>query len=165
MKTMFLILVFLFSTNFAQEAVQKKAPNFELTTIEDEEVELADFLGEGPVLINFWATWCKPCVEEMKYYQDIYDKYASDGMKMLAISEDNERSVAKVVPFIRVNNYTFTVLLDIDNSVARDYYVRVVPHTYILTSDGEIVYSHSGYKKGDEKKVEQIISELIGDKK
>jgi peroxiredoxin len=159
-----ILLLFAVSIISAQEATKKVAPNFELETIEDETVELSDFLGEGPVLINFWATWCKPCVEEMKYYQEIYDKHKADGMKMLAISEDTERSVAKVLPYIKANNYNFTVLLDPDNAVARDFYVRVVPHTYILNSEGEIVYSHSGYKKGDEKEVERIITELLGEK-
>jgi len=167
MKKIAIILLLIFGAGFAQESkiVKKKAPGFELTTIDDEDVALADYLGEGPVLINFWATWCKPCVEEMKYYQKIYDTYKEKGLKFLAISEDNERSVAKVIPYVRANNYNFTVLLDPDNAVARDYYVRVVPHTYILNSSGEIVYSHSGYKKGDEKIVEKKILELLGEKK
>ncbi len=161
MKYLTLILFFVFTVTFAQNAVNKKAPDFELETISGDEVALSDFLGNGPVLINFWATWCKPCVEEMKYYQEIYDKYKERGLTLLAISEDNERSVAKVIPYIRSNNYNFTVLLDPDNSVARDYYVRVVPHTYVLDKNGNIVFSHSGYKKGDEKEVEKIIVELL----
>ena len=161
MKYLTLILFFAFTVTFAQNAVNKKAPDFELETISGDEVALSDFLGDGPVLINFWATWCKPCVEEMKYYQEIYDKYKERGLTLLAISEDNERSVAKVIPYIRSNNYNFTVLLDPDNSVARDYYVRVVPHTYVIDANGNIVLSHSGYKKGDEKEVEKIIVELL----
>ena len=161
MKYLTLILFFAFTVTFAQNAVNKKAPDFELETISGDEVALSDFLGNGPVLINFWATWCKPCVEEMKYYQEIYDKYKERGLTLLAISEDNERSVAKVIPYIRSNNYNFTVLLDPDNSVARDYYVRVVPHTYVIDANGNIVLSHSGYKKGDEKEVEKIIVELL----
>ncbi len=160
----FLLLISVGTYSQNKNSVKKQAPDFELQTINDDDVALSDFLGDGPVIINFWATWCKPCVEEMKYYQNIYDEYKNKGLKLLAISEDNERSVAKVIPFIRANNYNFTVLLDTDNEVARDYYVRVVPHTYILNSKGEIVYSHSGYKKGDEKLVEQKINELLGEK-
>ncbi len=161
MKYLTLILFFTFTVTFAQNAVNKKAPDFEIETISGDEVALSDFLGNGPVLINFWATWCKPCVEEMKYYQEIYNKYKERGLTLLAISEDHERSVAKVIPYIRSNNYNFTVLLDPDNSVARDYYVRVVPHTYVIDANGNIVFSHSGYKKGDEKEVEKIIVELL----
>ncbi len=162
----FLTILFIFfaATFFAQENAVKKAPEFELEDINGDEAALSDYLGEGPVLISFWATWCKPCVEEMKHYEQLYKKYESRGLKVIAISEDNERSTAKVIPFIRSNQYTFDVLLDPDNSVARDYYVRVVPHTYVLDKEGKIVYSHSGYKRGDELLVEKKIKELLGEK-
>ncbi len=160
MKTLFLLLIFTFVIN-AQSGQLAKAPDFELDDINGNTFELADFIGAGPVLITFWATWCKPCMEDLPRYNEIFEKYKDNNLKMVAISEDTERSVAKVIPYIRSRQYKFTVLLDSENEAARDYYVQVVPHTFILNKNGEIVYSHSGYKKGDEIEVESIIKNLL----
>ncbi len=163
MKLFFTILLFAFVIT-AQNKNFSKAPDFELDDINGETYELSDFIGDGPVLITFWATWCKPCMEDLPHYNAIYEKYKDRNFKMIAISEDTERSLAKVVPYIRSHGYKFTVLLDSENEAARDYYVQVVPHTIILNKKGEIVYSHSGYKKGDEIEVEKIIKNLLSSK-
>ena len=80
---------------------------------------------------------------------------------LLGISTDSEKSVAKVKPFIKTKNYTFTVLLDTNSEVARSYYARAVPYTVIIDQNGNIVYSHIGYKKGDELIVKEIIGKLV----
>ncbi len=159
-KKAIFILFLGFLSVFSQNQ-SSKAPNFELENLSGEFVELKDFLGKGPILINFWATWCKPCMEELKIYNKIYEKYKSNNLQMFAISVDNEKSMSKVLPFVRSNNYKFQVLLDSENQTARDYYVQTVPHTFLINSKGEIVYSHSGFKKGDEIQIEEHIKKLL----
>jgi len=159
-KSILLFLLLTCSFLFAQENV-RKAPDFRLENIKGKTTTLKDFLGEGPVLICFWATWCKPCIEELKAYQKIYKKFSSKGMKMVAISNDSERSIAKVKPFVKRKKLSFNVLLDPNRKVAKKYYANNVPHTIIIDKTGNIVYSHAGYKHGDEKKVKQIITDLL----
>jgi cytochrome c biogenesis protein CcmG, thiol:disulfide interchange protein DsbE len=139
----------------------KIAPDFRLQDIDRNNVELNKILGKGPVLISFWATWCKPCVEEMAEYTLIYNEYKAKGLEMLAISVDDEKSVAKVKPYVKSKNYPFTVLLDTNSEVARKYYVRSVPMTFLLNDEGRIIYQSLGFKKGDEIKLKKIIKELL----
>src|SRR5690606_34227440 len=90
----------------------RKAPDFKLPDLDGNYLDLSKFTGEGPVLISFWATWCKPCMEELTEFNKIYNDYKDKGFKLIAISTDNEKTVAKVKPFIRSKGYNFTVLLD-----------------------------------------------------
>lgn len=161
-----IISVFLFTTlSFSQtdkqqntEAIKgKKAPNFVLTDIDGNSFELQKNLGEGPVLLSFWATWCKPCLEELNEYQKIVNEFAAKGFKMYGISTDNEKTVAKVKPFVKSKNYKFKVLLDTNSEVARKYYAQQIPFSVLIDKKGQIIYSHLGYMKGDEKKVRSLI--------
>ncbi len=166
MNKLFLLPVFfIFAvTVFAQdhkEETGRSAPEFKLENVQGDYISLKDELGEGPVLLSFWATWCKPCIEEMTKYKDIYNEYKDKGLKVLAISIDDERTVAKVKPFVRSKNYPFPVLLDTNSEVARKYYAQNVPYSVLLDKAGNIVYTHLGYMKGDELKMKNKIDGLI----
>jgi peroxiredoxin len=97
----------------------------------------------------------------MSKYKDIYEDYKDKGFKILAISIDNERTVAKVKPFVRSKRYPFTVLLDTNSEVARKYYAQNVPYSVLLDKNGKIVYTHLGYMKGDELKMKNKLDKLI----
>ncbi len=166
MKLIFLSLLLLFIVNLsAQEKEEqltgRKAPEFKLENIDGDYIALNDEIGSGPVLLSFWATWCKPCVEEMTKYKDLYEDYKDKGFKVLAISIDDERSVAKVKPFVKSKRYPFMVLLDPNSEVARKYYAQNVPYSVLLDKSGKIVYTHLGYMKGDELKMKNKIDELF----
>ncbi len=167
MNKLFLLplLLLLFTVSITaqeqQEQTGRSAPNFKLENVQGDYVSLKDELGDGPVLISFWATWCKPCIEEMTKYKDIYSDLKDKGLKVLAISIDDERTVAKVKPFVRSKNYPFPVLLDTNSEVARKYYAQNIPYSVLLDKSGNIVYTHLGYMKGDELKMKNKIEELI----
>jgi len=144
-----------------EDITGRKAPNFKLVNLDGKYVELNSITGNGPMLLSFWATWCKPCLEEMAEYHKIYDQYKDKGFTLLAISTDTEKSIAKVKPYIKSKGYNFMVLLDSNNEVARKYYAQQMPYTVLIDKNGNIVYSHLGYMKGDEQKVEKLISELL----
>jgi peroxiredoxin len=166
MRKIFIVMMILGLTTFnsAQDAevTETEATNFVLENIDGDVIELNEHMGEGPILISFWATWCKPCKEELPHVQELLEKYEEQGLTVFAISTDSEKSVAKVKPYIKSHNYTFEVLLDTNSEVARSYYVRSVPFTLIIDKSGKVVYQQLGYRKGDEIKVEEVISKIIG---
>jgi peroxiredoxin len=166
MRLVFLIVFTLFISlpiiaQNEEEITGRKAPNFKLVNLDGKYVELNKEAGNGPILLSFWATWCKPCLEEMAEYNKIYEQYKDKGFSLLAISTDNEKSVAKVKPYIKSKGYNFSVLFDTNSEVARKYYAQQMPYTILIDKSGNIVYSHLGYMKGDEQKVEKLITELL----
>ncbi|MCK6622320.1 MAG: TlpA family protein disulfide reductase [Calditrichaceae bacterium] len=159
MKKLVLLAMLIFGlTAGAQE---KTAPDFTLPTLEGKNYQLSKNLGKGPILINFWATWCIPCREEMKKLKEIYQTYEKDGLQILSISIDDPKTVSKVKSFINTNRYPFTVLLDTNNEVFQLYKGTNPPLSLLLDRSGKIVYEHTGYRKGDEKKLEEKIAALI----
>jgi len=160
-----LIIIFLFSlfitAQESEELAGRRAPNFVLENLDGDYVELNQEIGEGPILLSFWATWCKPCIEELTEFKKLYDDYKDKGFKLLAISTDSERTVAKVKPYVKSKNYDFPVLYDTSGDVARIYYARAVPFTVLIDEKGAIVYSHLGYMRGDEQIVNDKVKEML----
>lgn len=115
------------------------APDFELTTLDGETVRLSDYLGKK-VILNFWATWCPPCKEEMPHMQKIYEEYKNQGVEMLAVnltSQDKGKEV--IAQFVKDHNLTFTVPLDEEGLVGQKYQVMTVPTSYMIDTQGNIV--------------------------
>lgn len=136
----------------------RKGPNFKTEYLDGESFELNSELGDGPILLSFWATWCKPCLDELSEYKKLYKEFKDKGFKMYAIATDDERTVSKVKPLVKSKGYDFPVLLDTNMDISRLYYAQSVPYSVIIDKKGMIIYSHLGYMKGDEIKVREIIS-------
>ncbi|OGC00187.1 hypothetical protein A2V82_07375 [candidate division KSB1 bacterium RBG_16_48_16] len=155
--TIFLLLFLLTTSAFA------KAESFSLRDTDGELVRLDDYLGKGPVVLDFWATWCKPCVKSLPKMQKLYEKLQDRGLVVLAINEDGPRSLAKVAPFASSLGLTFPILLDEDRDVVRQYQVSGLPTTIIIDKDQNVVHTMRGYRPGDEKAVEQLLESLLGE--
>ncbi|HLR07700.1 MAG TPA: TlpA disulfide reductase family protein [Bacillota bacterium] len=118
------------------------APDFELETLEEDTVvRLSDLQGER-VIVNFWATWCAPCREEIPDFQKLYD---SEDVEILAVNmTESEKSEDDVIEFVDEFAMTFPVLLDVDSEVSETYQVQAYPTTYMIDSNGHIQYIAMG---------------------
>jgi len=115
--------------------VGKQAPDFQLPNLEGPPVSLSDFRGK-PILLNFWATWCGPCRQEMPLIQAIFEEQPDNGLVILAI--DIGENASAVNNFMQSNNFSFPVLLDTDQDVALEYNIRAIPTTFFIDKDGLI---------------------------
>jgi len=135
---------------------------FTLSDVKGNDVKFSDYLGKGPLLVNFWALWCEPCKQEMKAFKALADKFKAEGVSMIAINTDQVRSLAKVRAYVTTQNIDFPVLTDPDGSAARDIFsMESLPFSLILMPDGSVYKKHIGYTAGDEKTTEKELTELI----
>ncbi len=138
-----------------------KAPGFTLKNIEGTTFVLQDELGKGPLVFDFWATWCKPCIKGLKKMQEIHAAYKKKGVRIYTVNIDGPRNQAKIRPFLRRHRLTLPVLLDKTSQLMKDYHLIGVPATLIISRHGELVYQHQGYKPGDEKKVSEQLDRML----
>jgi cytochrome c biogenesis protein CcmG, thiol:disulfide interchange protein DsbE len=120
------------------------APNFTLLNTELKEVSLTDYQGKV-VLLDFWATWCKPCEAEIPLFIALYDQYRSQGFEMVGISLDDER-LKVVEPFIERLGVNYTILLG-EAELIGEYDVRQIPSAFLINRDGQIVKAFHGEQK------------------
>ena len=140
---------------------QDISPNFSLKKINGRTVKIGEYLENGPVLINFWATWCAPCKKEMVFLEKFENEYKKEGFSVLSISIDSQKSLAQVRSYIRINNYSFDVFLDPNMKVFKKMNGNLMPTNILLDKKGNIIWRHYGYLPGDEKNMNlQIRSAL-----
>lgn len=114
-------------------AVGNVAPDFQLQNLDGQSITLSDLKG-NPVLVNFWATWCGPCVSEMPYIQEIHEEWSDRGLMVLAINIGD--SAAEAEQFLHDHNLSLPVLLDTKKVVAQKYNIRAIPTTFFIDKDG-----------------------------
>jgi cytochrome c biogenesis protein CcmG/thiol:disulfide interchange protein DsbE len=143
-----------------------KVPHAIVQTMEGRKVDASTFSNGGkPIIINFWATWCAPCKKELSTIADVYsDWQAKTGVKLIAISIDDARSMARVKPYVDGQDWDYEVYLDPNGDLKRALNVNNVPHTFLLNGKGEIVWQHNNYVPGDEKELFRKVLELTGTK-
>lgn len=137
------------------------APAFELEVYSGGRTSLADHLADGPVIVDFWATWCGPCRHALPHLQSLQDQYADRGLTVLAVSIDDPRNQPKIGAFVRAQKLSFPVLLDGDSRVARLYRATSVPTTFLISPAGRVVAFHRGYREGDEKLIADEVAALF----
>jgi thiol-disulfide isomerase/thioredoxin len=160
MKSLNLLIIFLFLSliSFAQE----KLPNVVLKDINGKSVNLSEITNDGkPFVINFWATWCAPCKRELNTISELYTDWQNDtGVKIYAISIDDQRTVDKVKPYVSAQGWEYEVLLDTNGDLKRALGVNNVPFTFLVDGKGNIVWKHNNYNPGDEEELYEQIEKL-----
>jgi peroxiredoxin len=130
-------LVWLQSAKYEPLAVGKPAPDFSLADLNDKPYRLSDFRGKV-VFLNFWATWCKPCREEMPSMEILNKNFEKDGLVILAVSIDRVTTSKDIPPFVKGLNLTFPVLIDSWGRTDKPYKRMGVPETFIIDREGII---------------------------
>ena len=150
------ILTALFILGFSFSTLSAVPTGWTLKDLDGGRYTLSENLGNGPMMLLFWATWCRPCKQEMKEYKSIFENYQEKGVQILAIAEDNSKTQGKVRSYIRSVGYEFTVLLDPTREVLKSYGGVSLPDTVILDSMGEVQKIYRG-------KIQKIdeLSELL----
>ena len=134
-------------------------PDVTLRDIYGHEIKVAELAQTGkPVLISFFATWCKPCMRELKAVAELYPDWQEEtGVQMYIVSVDQAQDSHKVKPLVDGNGWEYHVLLDPNGAFKRAMNVQSIPHMFILNSKGEIVYNHVGYTEGDETAIRKYL--------
>lgn len=134
-------------------------PDTKLKSLSGKAIQSGEFSNDGQAyVVSFWATWCKPCIQELTAFNENYiDWQEETGMKVIAISIDDARNAKKVLPFVNGQAWEFEVYLDENQDFKRAMNVNTVPHTFIVNGKNEIVYSHNSYAPGDE---EELIEKI-----
>ncbi len=157
------ILMIIFSALLLLSALAfAEVESFSLRNLDGDLVSSDEFIGKGPVLLDFWATWCKPCLKNLPKLEKIYQEYAEKGLTVLAINEDGTRSLSKVEPLVNSLGLTFPVLIDEDREIMRLYDVNGLPTSILIDKNKQIVLTLRGYRPGDEQDLKQKLDELLG---
>ena len=158
------ILVFLIAPVLAEESKKAGAgfPEFKLENLDGEEFTTDEIFADVDlVLIDFFTYYCKPCRKLWPQISRLQDKYGDRGFKAVMFSEDQPEGIPLLRTYLGQKNYSFIVLCDVEGEVEEFYGVRAHPTTILLDSDGNIIYQHEGYNKGDEEEIEAKIIEYL----
>ena len=137
------------------------APPLQLPTLDEKESTLEQFKG-GYVLLNFWATWCPPCLEEMPSMETIHQRYKDKGFSVVAVSSD-EGGREDVLPFIEKLGVTFPILLDADKAVSSVYGAINLPLSFVLDPEGNVILGAQGERDWSSEEAISVLDELIGE--
>ena len=129
-----------------------KIPSATVKKLDGTKVNTTTFSNNGkPIVISFWATWCKPCKKELDAIAENYADWQKEtGVKLIAISIDDAHSSGKVVTDVKTKGWEYEVYLDENSDFKRAMNVNNVPHTFLVDGNGKIVWSHNSYTEGDE---------------
>jgi len=140
-----------------------KIPVVTIKNLDGSKVSTSTFTNNGkPIIISFWATWCKPCKKELDNILDDYADWQKEtGVKIIAISIDDARTMPKVITDAKTKGWPYEIYIDDNQDFKRAMNVNAVPHTFIIDGKGEIVWSHNSYAEGDEIYLYENIKHLI----
>lgn len=138
------------------------AQDFTAQDINGKTVHLSDYLGKQAILLNFWGTFCEPCLAEFPHVRRIYAAHKAKGFVVLAVSMDGPDTIANVPSFATRNNLDFPVLLDEDSHVAAIYNPKKsAPLSILIDKTGKVIRTHEGYNPGDEEALEKEVAEMV----
>ena len=147
---------------YAQQA-NSELPAVTLKNISGKTINTSELSNDGkPIIISFFATWCKPCNRELSAISEVYEDWQDEtGVKLIAVSIDQAQNINKVKPLVDGNGWSYEVLLDPNSDFKRALGVQMIPFVLIVDGKGKIVYKHNGYTEGAENELIEKVRELV----
>lgn len=138
-------------------------PSFKVKKLNGEVVDLIDYAQNGKItIVSFWATWCKPCVNELNTIADYYEEWQDEyDLELIAISVDDQSTKARIKGVVNSNSWDYEILHDVNGESYRTFNFQNVPYTALVDTDGNIVYKHNKYSPGDEEELLEKIKEIV----
>jgi len=149
------IMLLMVTVTWSQE------PDFRLRDLENKWKEYADLKGAQLTVIDFWATWCQPCVRSIPLLNEMAKEFDSRGVKFIGVSIDGPRNQSKIQPFVRSMGVEYPIIRDIDSELMSDLGVTAVPTLLLYDTEGELIYFHEGFRPGDEELIKDHIEEHL----
>lgn len=141
----------------------KTLPSANIKTLDGKTVSTATLDNDGnPIILSFWASWCRPCIKELTAIADLYEDWQDEtGVKLIAISVDDARSVNNVRPLVNARGWEYEFYLDSNSDLSRAMGVTNVPHTFLLNGKKEVVHQFTNYTEGSEYELFELIKKLV----
>ena len=160
MKVIKILFFILFSFNIS--IAQQKIPSVNIKTLEGKTINTASFDNNGdPIIISFWALWCKNCIKELEAISEVYEDWQDEtNVKLIAISIDDSRNTSKLKPFINSKGWEYEIYHDPNSDFKRALGINSIPHTFLLNGKIEIVSEHVGYTDGQEEELYKKVKKL-----
>lgn len=148
---------------FCHISVSQIIPSIDIKTLEGKTINTASFDNNGdPIVISFWALWCKNCIKELEAITEIYEDWQDEtNVKLIAISIDDSRNTSKLKPFINSKGWEYEIYHDPNSDFKRALGINQIPHTFLLNGKNEIISEHVGYTDGQEEELYDKIKKLI----
>ena len=160
-----IILLFLFSLSLLtaedKEVLNTVVPDEKIRMINGEFSELKNYVGNGPLLLEFWTTWCPNCPKQMGYLSDLADHFKNSGLQVLGVNLNAPKIVNKVKPYIQTKNFSYDIAIDPEFRLGEYFGVKSIPTLIMVNTKGEIINRYVGYSPGQEEDYVRDISKYF----
>ncbi|MBS4013117.1 MAG: TlpA family protein disulfide reductase [Bacteroidetes bacterium] len=147
-------------------AQSNRIPSIMIKNLEGQCINTSEFQNDGkPYVVSFWATWCRPCLKELTAIDEIYEDWLEEGFKLIAISTDNARTKNNVMPMVKGRGWQFEFYSDENGDLQRAMGVNMIPHTFILDANGNIIEQHRAFSDGMEWEMFEKLKKIMNESK
>jgi len=141
--------------------ISAQEPVFRLKNIDNQWVQYSDLKGEELTLLDFWATWCQPCLRSIPELNRLYTEFAPLGVSFVGISIDGPRNQSKLKPFVNSLGVEYFILRDVNSEFMSEMNISSVPTLVLLDRKGSVVWIHEGFRPGDEELIREEIQKHL----